>query len=233
MIVCFCGEDTATSRKAYQDYLQSFKKKDPQVRFELITAKDLPHIVDNPPDTSLFSTGVIYTIEQLNKQLGRKSAKDTYWVALDQIANNPDLQVAIWERDLPKRSVRYSSVSAIKVKESKPDASIFSLVALCSPSKKTAFLNELNRFCDKTNEMFVYIMLVRHIRNLVVMSTQPELVKLPPWQLNQIKADARAWKDHNLLGFYDKLIAIETSLKTGKNAYTIKQSLDILACYYL
>lgn len=172
-------------------------------------------------------------MEQLNKQLGRKSAKDTYWVALDQLANDPAIQMVIWERDLPKRSVRYTSVTAIKTKESKPDSSIFSLVALCSPSKKTAFLTELNRFCDKTNEMFVYIMLVRHIRNLVLMNTQPELIKLPPWQLNQIKADARAWKDHNILGFYDKLIAIETSLKTGKNAYTIKQSLDILACYYL
>lgn len=233
MIICFCGEDTAASRKAYQEYLQVLKKKEPQVRFEQITAKDLPTVVANPPDASLFSTTVIYTIEQLNKQLGRKSAKDTYWTALDHLANDQNVQLVVWERDLPKRSVRYTSITAIKTKESKPDSSIFSLVALCLPSKKAAFLTELNRFCDKTNEMFVYIMLVRHIRNLVLMSTQPELVKLPPWQLSQIKADAKAWNDHNLLGFYDKLIAIETSLKTGKNAYTIKQSLDILACYYL
>jgi hypothetical protein len=193
----------------------------------------MPGLLNAPGDATLFSPTVVYTASQLNKQLGRKSAKDSYWIALEELANDSHTSIIVWERDVPKRSVRYSSVSAIKIHESKPSASIFSLIAQCSPGNKQTFLKELHSFCDKTNEMFVYIMLLRHIRSLLMLIHDPASVKLPPWQLSTLKHDAARWKGHNIETFYEKLIGIEFGLKTGTNAYTIKQSIDILACYYL
>lgn len=232
MITIYCGEDTAASRLAYTHAVQTLQKGgDFQVR-ELVV-KDLPALLTNDTETGLFANQIIYTLEHLNKQLGRKSAKDTYWMALDKLAQDPAIHIVVWEKDLPKRQLRYATTAKLQVKESKPDASIFALIELCTPTQKVEFLSGLDRFCTKTNEMFVYIMLLRHIRSLVALSVDPTSVKLPPWQVGKLKAMAHAWPTPNLIAFYDKLMAIEMSLKTGRNAYSIKQSIDILSCYYL
>lgn len=232
MITVYCGEDTAASRKAFIQALQA-QQKVGDVQVKAINVKDLPNLLMQDGETGLFADQTVYTLEHLNKQLGRKSAKDTYWQALETLSHDKSLTILIWEKDLPKRQLRYATTPGLLVKESKPDASIFALIEMCTPAQKTAFLSGLDQFCTKTNEMFVYVMLLRHIRSLVMLSVDPASIKLPPWQVGKLKSLASAWPPAKLLAYYDKLMAIEMSLKTGRNAYSIKQSIDILSCYYL
>jgi hypothetical protein len=56
---------------------------------------------------------------------------------------------------------------------------------------------------------------------------------LPPWQRGKLAAQSKHWNRNAVTDFYDKLLGIEVSLKTGKSIYSLKESIEIVACYYL
>ena len=57
--------------------------------------------------------------------------------------------------------------------------------------------------------------------------------KIQKWQLWKLESQAKLWKKKNLEEFYHGLHKIDIALKTSKNPYSVKKSLDILACYFL
>jgi hypothetical protein len=53
------------------------------------------------------------------------------------------------------------------------------------------------------------------------------------WQIGKLANQAKYWKEENLINFYQGLHRIDINSKTGGTPFTVKKSLEILACYYL
>lgn len=230
MLTIICGEDSVKSREYLHALLSDYRKK--AVSPQYISKDDLPRLSHAEAQSmDLFGNANVYVIENLNKALGRKSAKDTLWNALETINKNPHAILIDWERETPSRDLRIGKMGTVK--EFKPDASVFTFVEACYPGNLQRFLRLLEKVATPQTDMLVYILLVRHMRNVLLVALGDPPASLQPWQRGKLAAHAKQWNKETLTDFYDKLLAIEVSLKTGKSIYSLKESIEIVACYYL
>ncbi|MBI1862993.1 hypothetical protein HYS00_02650 [Candidatus Microgenomates bacterium] len=230
MLTIICGEDSVKSREYLQSLIAQYKKK--SINPQFVSKEDLPKLAQ--PDVQsmdLFGNESVYVIENLNKILGRKSAKDTWWNALEAIQRNPQVILLDWEKETSLRDLRIGKMGTVK--EFKPDANVFMFVETCAPKNLERFVMLLDKVATPQNEMLIYILLTRHIRNLLLIALGDPPASLQPWQRGKLAAQAKLWDPTQLTDFYDKLLAIEVSLKSGKSIYSLKESIEIVACYYL
>lgn len=230
MLTIICGEDSVKSREYLQTLLADYRQK--AVSPQYISKDDLPCLSRAEAQSmDLFGNANVYVIENLNKALGRKSAKDTLWNALEAINKNPHVVLLDWERETAARDLRIGKMGTVK--EFKPDANVFTFVEACYPGNLSPFLGLLQKVATPQTDMLIYILLVRHIRNVLLVALGDPPASLQPWQRGRLASHAARWNKDALTDFYDKLLAIEISLKTGKSIYSLKESIEIVACYYL
>lgn len=229
MLTIICGEDVISSRNYYSYLLESYKKK--QYSIEFVQANDLSNITKWMGESaSLFSVKSIFFTENLSKKIQRKGAGEIS-KTINKIISMKDVEVISWEQEKQKRELKISDKA--KIKEFKPDKTIFKFLDTCYKGNIKDFLHTLNNLPKTTDDLFVFIMLIRHIRNLLLIKYEIIPKKIQKWQLWKLESQAKLWKKKNLEEFYHGLHKIDIALKTSKNPYSVKKSLDILACYFL
>ncbi len=230
MLIIYCGEDSARSRLEYQNLLADYKKKG--YVSESIKASEMKNVLLQGSEVhTLFDQQLIYTTDNLNKQLGRKGQDKTIDL-LAEIAKDEKQIIIDWEDGSSQRELKIATL-ATKIKEFKADKNIFQLLDAFLPTKRKAFLDLFASLTSPQNEMFIYIMLIRHVRKLILAQEGVFPARVLPWQRGKLEQQAKAWKQEDLVNFYQKLLHLEILLKTGKNPYTLSESIDILSCYYL
>ncbi len=226
MLTIICGEDTIASRAYLQEAIQKYKEKEYDVyRIAADQIGEIPQ--ENAESLSLFGLKKAYIVENLNKLLKRgKSEK-----LLKTLETLKDVQLIDWEDGISKRELKLQGYGTVK--EFKLPRNIFYLIESCYPSNLKPFLELFRTMVDNQNEMFLYIMLVRQIRNLILVQPGFPPSSLQSWQVAKLKKQVSFWNKENLIDFYDKLIGLETGLKTGTNPYSLKESVEMLSCYFL
>ncbi len=232
MIHIFCGEDSVSSRKQFLNEIEKQKKTGAEI-FS-ISAHQIPDLNKGLGNNlTLFSASQVYVVEGLEKAGFRKSTKarkDSLFDAIVSLSTDKTITVFDWEEDKPARLLKLKNVADIT--ESKPPHSVFKLLDLCVPTQKSAFIMTLREVLKTQSDMLVFVLLFRHIRQLVLIQGGED-VEVAPWQKYKLKKLSQLWRKDPLLHFYEGLIKIECSTKSGENAYGIAKSLEILACYYL
>lgn len=228
MLITVCGEDSVSSR----DYFLELQKKYKEKNYDVISisSDSLQMIVDSSQSQTLFGLKQIFITEGLDKKISRK--KDNKIIEL--LSKIDDLKESVlidWEEGIAQRDLKLAKTG--QVKEFKPDKNIFHLLDLCYPPNLKNFLNLLENITTEKNEMFVYLMLLRHMRNLLLIKTGTKISSLQQWQLGKLSRQARYWKEDKLISFYDKLLGIDIAVKTGKSPYKIKDLISMLGCYFL
>jgi len=229
MLTIICGEDSIASRNYFIEQQKLFKEKN----FEVV---DLDHrqILEmdetGASESSLFSTKRIYFTNSLNKKVLKKLNSKTEKKIKDIIASK-EVQVYDWEEDTSARDLK--SIKGIVVKEFKPSQNIFKLLDSCYPGNLNTFLENLNGLSGLTEDIFIFIMLARHMRNILIVKTGEKIPKLMSWQIAKLSNQAKFWDLKNLLNFYEGLHRVDVNSKTNGTPFSVKKSLDILACYYL
>lgn len=233
MITIFCGEDTVAARAGYIQSIEKYKKDN--VEIISITASSILDIQKGLADSlSLFSSQKVFCVENLEKYSFKKSTKakkDAVYEAIVSLSTDKSVQLLDFEEGKQGRQLKLKDLA--KVYESKPSTSIFKLLDDCFPGNKQTFIKSLRTVCESQEEMFIFVMLFRHVRQLVLALTTEAVAKLPPWQKYKILGQAKKWNKEDLINFYSGLIKIEISSKTSSNPYGIVKSLEILACHYL
>jgi hypothetical protein len=233
MLTVYCGEDAVKSRMAFTQAVEQWKKKGAEVI--TVDASAIPELVRGAIDNlALFATQTIYTVTNLEKTTFRKSTKnkkDSLYEALVTVSGNKQIELIDWEEDKPARLLKLKDLATVH--EAKPDTSVFKLLDLCIPGSKQTFIDLLRSLCKTQEEMFLFVMLSRHVRLLVLAAENVLPANTPPWQKYKIIAQAKKWDAQKLLDFYQGIIKIEIGTKTSSNPYGIGKSLEILACYYL
>lgn len=228
MLTIICGEDTVASRKYFSDLKHSFISKGNEVKHT--THSDLVEIPKWLAESvSLFGERLIFFSENINKLISRRKG-DQLMETLKTIADSKDAELFIWE-EAGGREIKLKGVGQIK--EFKPKETIFKLLEACYPSNKNQWFTLLSTLSQSTDEYFMFVMLHRHIRKLILASMNIFPKEILPWQKQKIAHQAKQWRFEHLVNFYEGLIKIDISTKTGTNPYGIKKSLEILMCYFL
>lgn len=229
MLIIICGEDNVASRDYFLELLNKYKERGYEVRnisFEEITnLKDLDNVFRN-----LFGFKQIFATENLNKRFGRKRSADLTNL-LKKIDQSKELILLDWEDSVSARELKLSKIGIVK--EFKPQRNVFKLLEACYPSNLASFSRILGEISGPRSEMFIYIMLTRHIRSLMLAKEGESFPQLQTWQKQRIFRQAKHWKRENLITFYQKLLGLDISLKTGKSPFNLRNAIEVLCCYYI
>ncbi len=233
MIHVYCGEDTVASRKDYIAALQSYKSQS----FEVISL--LPSGLSDLPkglaeSVSLFSEKKVFSIENIEKHGLKKSTKATkneMYEVLLRFSKDKQVDIIDYEEGKPSRLLKIKDLAIVH--ESKPALSIFQFIDLCAPGNKKKFIDSLRLLVEDQEPLFVFIMLSRHMRQVVLAYKNSLSSKMAPWQKYKVQATAKKWSEQALMGFYEGLIKMEIGIKSSSNPYGVVKSLEILACHYL
>ena len=234
MLTIICGEDSASSYNYYSSLKKNYKDKDFQV-IE-IPSSELENIPSWMGESqSLFKQNKVFFTQNVNKKLSRKLNLKINRV-IEKLIKDKTIQVVTWEEEISSRFLKFpkgSGTMRYLIKEFKPSQNIFKLQDAIYPGNLKNFITTLNQLTESVDENFVFIMIMRHIKNLLLVKSGDGSSKLQSWQIAKLKGQASKWQLDKLINFYDAFHKIDVSQKTSSNPYSIKKSLDILACYYL
>lgn len=227
MLTIICGEDNIGSRKYFQNLKATFSQKNFEIRnIQARATSELNKwLIDSP---SLFTTKKVFFTDNLMKVI--KKSKNTL-TEVEKISALKDTELYDWEDSLTARELK--AIKGAVVREFKPTDSIFKLLDACYPSNKKQFVRLLNTLVESSDENFIFIMLARHIKNLLLIKDGQIPTGMQKWQAQKLITTTQYWEKDKLLMFYDGLYRIEIRNKTSTNPYSVKESLEILSCYFL
>jgi len=229
MLTIICGEDSTTSF----NYYSSLKKNYLDKSYEIldVSSSDLENITSwLGQSQSLFSQKKIFFTQNINKRLSRKLNLKINKV-VEKLIKDKSVEVVDWEEEIPSRELKFPKATVVK--EFKPAQNIFKLQDSLYPGNLKNFIYALNQLAETVDENIIFYMLVKHIRNLLTVKSGQSISRLQPWQLAKLSKQAKNREEKKLLGFYQGLHRIDISTKTSSNPFSLKKSLDILACYFL
>lgn len=229
MLTIICGEDSISSRNYFLGQQKIFIEK----AYEIVNI-DYRQVLEldesESSSASLFTQKRVYFTSSLNKKVLKKLNVKTEKKIKDIISSN-NIQVFDWEEETTVRDLK--SIKGIIIKELKPSQTIFKLLDFCYPGNLKQFIFTKNTISESTDDIFIFIMLARHMRNILITKLGEKLPKLMSWQIAKLSNQAKYWKIDNLINFYQGLHRIDVNAKTSNGPYSISKSLDILCCYYL
>lgn len=227
MITLICGEDNSASRLYFASEISKFKSKGFEPK--QILSENLKYLVNGHEDYSLFGSRTIYTNENIQKAYTRNKPKLN--ALLNTLNKNKELNILIWIDSVSKRDLGITAV--INVKEFRPDKNIFKLLESCYPTNLKNFVYTLNEIKTKNNDFFIFLMLSRHIKKLLLYQLGIKQSNIQQWQEIKLDQQQKNWKKEKLIDYYDKLIGIDSMIKLGKSPYGIFAYIETLSAYYL
>jgi hypothetical protein len=177
---------------------------------------------------TLFDEKRVFFVRNLGPYLSKSRS---FTPTVRALSESDAVEVVDWEEG---KSAYELGVKDKKVlTEFKPAASIFAFLDNCVPGNKKQYTSLLHRVLETQEEMFVYVMLSKHIRSVLMAYYKTFPDRIAPWQKGKLASQAQKWKEERLIRFYDGLIKIDIDLKTSARPFSIKQSLEMLGLYYL
>jgi hypothetical protein len=200
-----------------------------------ITPSQITEINKGSFDTiSLFYQKKVFITGNLDKylkQVVKRASKDNIFLKiLSNLAASKTNILINWEEGKSTWDLKNKTIGQIK--EFKLKDNIFQLLDNCYPDNKENFLRILNSISQTEDEIFIFTMLIHHIRNLIL-AYEDGLPAIPAWKRHKLIYQAKKWPLEKLIIFYSSLYKIEKSIKTNHQPLSFKRSLDILVCYSL
>lgn len=229
MLRIICGEDSVSSFNFFISLKKSYEEK--EFKIIDINSSDLENITSWMGETnSLFSEKKIFCTQNISKLLSKKINLKINKI-IENLISRKDIEVIDWEEEISSRFLKFPKGAVIK--EFKLPLNIFKLQDALYPGNLKNFLEILNTLNESIDENFIFIMLIRHLKNLLLTKTKEIENKLPQWQIYKLKSQAAKWDIEKLINFYDSFHKLDISQKTSSSPYSLKESLEILSVYYL
>lgn len=227
MLTIICGEDTTASREHFTSLQTEFKSKGYFIeRIEPNQIEEIAKSLGN--ELMLFSEKRLYTVQGLTSYTARKKGKE-FETVMKTLIDNKAVEVIDWE----EKSGREIKLKASSIKEFKPSQTIFQLQEACYPGNLKSFIKLLNLVAGTQEEGFIFTMLARHTRTLLLSKTGQLPDSVPFWMKKKFQDQAGKWTLEGLQGFYEGIAKLDVSIKSTGNIYGIKGSLELLGCYFL
>jgi len=229
MLTVVCGEDSISSRNYLVELKNSFHQKNSEI-VDIVSSRIDEILKWQGESMTLFSRDQVFFTENLRELVNKKSSLK-WQKTIEKIVKLKRISLIDFEDEISSRYLKFPLGTIVK--EFKPKENIFKFLDLCFPSNLKNFLISLDSLVKTIDENIIFYMLYKHIRNLLIIKSGQSIPRLQTWQIAKLKKQAYNWEEKKLLSFYEGLHKIDISTKTSTNPYSIKKSLDILACYFL
>lgn len=231
MLSIVCGEDIQNARHKFHEILE--KNKDAGYKIQHVKHNEIEELFKDAPGViDLFGQQMVYETEFVSKKYKGRT-KTTFKEAVQNIATDKSINLISWEGGFSAYDLQTIKKIATVFIEAKPSKSIFELLDNVYPRNLNSFLDILNIVSETSEDVFVYTMLRTHVRKLHLSAEGVIDTKSPPWQRGKIKFQSQKWDKEKLRTFYEKLLNIDISVRTGETTYGYLDSVKLLVCYYL
>lgn len=223
MIKIICGEDVVASRNYFQQLKNQYQsKKYTAVEVSPEKIIDLDGAVSNLFDNkNIYFSNFVYNKISVNKNLIKK---------LEEIDKNKNLILYIFEEKSKYDLKHFKNFTIIEFKLSDD---VFKLLDNFIPNNKIIFSKLMDKIIDKKNESMFFYLLVKRLRELLIVKSGVEIKNKNLWYRKKIEKQSDRWSTEKLIQSYQGLLNIEKAQKTSSTPYSIKESLDIWTAYYL
>jgi DNA polymerase III delta subunit len=223
-VFVYCGDDIVSSRKAFLNHLEGFSKDGLEIA--KIAGKELSleslEMLSCP--VSLFGEKRALAIESL---LAGQKTKEKEKI-IDKLALLSDCSVVIWEGKEFSKTDQLKYPKNFIFKNFKLPQVLFSFLDALSPGNTGANLKYLHEVLITVEASYLFLMLVRQIRLLILAQNEKALAKLAPWQRSKLVKQAKAFPLPKLLDIYKKLLQIDYQQKTSSLSLPLAQTLELL-----
>ena len=227
MFLLICGENIVESRNYLAKLKNTYRAK--HTELHEVPAKELYDVLKNEQVQTLFGDPIIYVTLGLIGQLSKQKKKVAE--ELKTLDSDQQFKIIDWEEkssyDLKIKSPTY------QYKEFKADKTVFDFQELCAPGSRHSFISALGKLTDSNDPVFLFTMLNRHVRTMILLKTKQPAGNMHPFVKQKAERQAQKWDQSKLLSFYEGLARIDLASKTNGSPFDMKRSLEILACYYL
>ena len=219
------GDHLSQSRLYMQSLIDSYKKRGIK---DITRLKYSPQIlsetIQSIESISLFQTPRLTIIEDLFHFPSLTIKKDVINYLITLKSNN-SYHLIIW--DSKKLSLSQTKkFNHFTIKSFTISPVIFKFLNSISPHHQTSFLPLFYQTINKDGAEFIFIMLIRHFRQLIQVGSSN--CPLPPWQLSQLKHQSQLFSPELLLNTYDQLLSIDWRVKTGHSPLGLLTELELL-----
>jgi DNA polymerase III delta subunit len=223
-IFVYSGNDIVSSRKgfiAHQETLKSQGLEVAQVLGKDLTAEKLK-MLSSP--TTLFGQKRALAIEEL---LGGRKSKEQEKV-IEEISS-VESPIVIWEGKDFSRADQAKFPRPFIFKNFKLPEQMFKFLGSIEPGKKKENVIGLRTTLESVEPGFLFLMLVRQAR-MLVLAKDGALGRMPPWQQARIKKQAACFELNDLKKLYRQLLKIDYQQKTSSLPFDLSQMLELLMC---
>jgi len=229
MLTIVCGEDSISSYNYIVDLKRSYREKDYEIYH--INSSDFEEVSKwMGESSSLFSQKKVYFTQGLNKKINKKTGIK-FISMLEKLILSKEVEIIDYEENTQARFLKVSK--GVVIKEFKPSQNIFKLQDSLIPDNFKQFHEMIQKLKENTDQFFLFTMISRHVRNLLLVKMGKTPSGMFSWQAAKLKSQASKWTELNLLSFYDGFHRIDKAVKTNGNPYSVADSLDILVSYYI
>lgn len=221
-ITVYSGEDIISSRKAFLEHLERLKNED----FEItrVSGKDTTEesleLLSSP--TSLFGQKRVLVIENL--LAGTKSKEKDKII---QIISSLNCFFVLWENKNFTKTDQLKYPNFV-FKNFKLPPVLFTFLDSLSPKKINDNLRLFREAITSTDPNYLFLMLIRQIRLLILASDKNDLLKLAPWQKGKLQKQARFFTSEKLKEINQRLLQIDFAQKTSQTPFSLEHQLELL-----
>lgn len=218
-----CGNDIVSSRKAFLEHIQSLTSDN----YELIRTNG-KELTAESLELSLFSSSLFGQKKALaieNFLSGPKSKEKEK--IINKIATLLDCDIVIWEDKEFTKAEQQKFPENFAFKNYKLPSTLFNFLGSLSPGKTKANLELFHKVIQDVDPGFVFLMLIRQVRFLILAS-ENELSGKPSWQSEKLLKQAKLFKKQDLTKIYEKLLEIDYKQKTSQIIKNLVYELDLL-----
>ncbi len=174
---------------------------------------------------SLFGQNVVVVIENLFSKLGKKT-KTIEALAAILTRESKETEVVLWEDQELSKTALTSLGTKIKVWLFKTPVVIFQFLDNLRPANTKNMLTLYRQVLSDNAPEVVFLLLVRRVRQLLMLSDSVVPPGLQNWQVARLTRQAKLFTMNKLVLMSKKLLEMEYSLKNGSSPFSLEQLLE-------
>jgi DNA polymerase III delta subunit len=216
------GDNQVVSRRLLTDNIAQAKLNGHEVVNLNGPKITLTQLVEALEAQSFFNSNRLVVIENLHLH----PSKTTLAQILAYIKTYPGpYDLVLWHKAALKPA-QVKALATFQIKDCKASAVVFDFLRALVPGRIRMWLPLFDQACQKDSPEFVYAMLIRHLRQLI-MSEDPK-AKGAPWQLQQLRAQNRSFTPAKVIDLYTQLAEFDYKFKTGRLQTNLQAELRFL-----
>jgi DNA polymerase III delta subunit len=216
------GEDVVSSRKLLNSLRKEAKEKGLQVVALTGSGISLGQVKQAVETGGLFGSDQLLIIEGLFT--GASSKAKTEVIAYLKI-EKPEM-VIIWEGK--KIDGRKLTAMGAQVSEYKVNSKIFTFLEAVRPGNTSHLVPLFDEVTKGEAVELVFFLLVRQVRQLIEVASDPNGYKGPSWLKSKLLTQANEFGLEGLLELHQQLYEIDMGQKTGRDSLSMTARLELM-----